>query len=129
MGAVSQLPGFVTETMIVEMDLMNLTVVCILTWNVRRATSSVNPEPVSLIAGVVTMTTTVTMGVMKKTVIMPSVPVHSSPAITNDVYPGTGPAIMTMIAMTTVMKRIVITMKPVVQRNSTALSISQSVSP
>lgn len=31
MGAVSQLPGFVTETMIVEMDLMNLTVVCILT--------------------------------------------------------------------------------------------------
>lgn len=41
---------------------------------------------------------------------MPSVPVHSSPAITNDVYPETGPAIMTMIAMTTVMKRIVITM-------------------
>lgn len=126
MGAVSQLPGFVTETMIVEMDLMNLTV---LTWNVRRATSSVNPEPVSLIAGAVTMTTTVTTGVMKKTVSMPSVPVHSSPAITNDVYPETGPAIMTMIAMTTVMKRIVITMKPVVQRNSTALSISQSVSP
>lgn len=126
MGAVSQLPGFVTETMIVEMDLMNLTV---LTWNVQRATSSVNPEPVSLIAGAVTMTTTVTMGVMKKTVSMPSVPVHSSPAITNDVYPETGPAIMTMIAMTTVMKRIVITMKPVVQRNSTALSTSPSVSP
>lgn len=54
---------------------------------------------------------------------MASVPVHSIPVITVGVYPETGPVIMTMTAMTTVMKRTVITMVSLFDKNENILKV------